>query len=87
MKAAHVMFGCYLCAECGHIGENCVRTHMRKRDPISRCYVCNELRHIVRNCMNIERIKDDKKEKVDNIRKEMNHKWIRKSPDDEGCSP
>ena len=28
--------------------------------------------------MNIERIEDDKKEKVDKIRKEMNLKWIKK---------
>ena len=52
---------------------------MRKRDPIIRCYTCNELGCIARNCMNIERIEDDKKEKVDKIRKEMNLKWIKKN--------
>ena len=52
---------------------------MKKRDPIIRCYTCNELDHIAKNWMNIERIKDDKKEKVDKIKKEMNLKWIKKS--------
>ena len=65
---------CYLYGEYGHIGENCVRSHMRKGDLVTRCYVCNELRHIARNCMNIERIEDEKKEKVDEIRWEMKKK-------------
>ena len=64
-------YRCYLCGEYVHIGANCIRTHMRKRDPIIRCYVCNELRHIARNYMNIERIEDEKKEKVDEMRKEI----------------
>ena len=49
---------------------------MRKRDPKIRYNV-----YIARNCMKIERIKDEKKEKVDEIRKEMKQKWIRKTLD------
>ena len=43
---------CYLCGEQGHTGENCIRTHMRKRDPTKRSFVCKELGHLAKNCMN-----------------------------------
>jgi hypothetical protein len=71
----------YLCGEYGHIGPNCVRTHFRKRDPVARCFVCNEHGHIAKNCMNVERIEDEKKARVDEIRKEMKSKWIKKTLD------
>ena len=60
---------CHYCREYGHIGTNCARHHLRKKDTTIRCYTCTKLGHIARNCMNIGKIEDEKKEKVDNIRK------------------
>ena len=42
---------------------------MRRKYTIIRCHTCTKLGHIAKNCMNIGRIEDEKKEKVDNIRK------------------
>ena len=42
---------------------------MRRKDTTIRCYTCIELGHIAKNCMNIGRIEDEKKEKVEKIRK------------------
>ena len=52
---------------------------MRRKDTTIRCYTCTELGHIAKNCMNTSRIEDEKKEKVDNIKKQMRQQWIPKS--------
>ena len=65
---------CHYCGEYGHIGINCARHHLRKKDTTIRCYTCIELGHIAKNCMNIGKVEDEKKEKVDNIRKKMRQK-------------
>ena len=71
---------CYICGEHGHIGENFIRTHMRKRDSTKRCLVCKELGHLAKNCMNRATVEDQKKEKADNIRSQMRWQWVKKSP-------
>lgn len=60
---------CHYYGEYGDIGMNCVKHYMRRKDTTIRCYTCTKLGHIAKNCMNISRIEDEKKEKVDNIRK------------------
>ena len=52
---------------------------MRKTDTTKRCFICTKLGHLAKNYMNTSRIKDEKKEKDDNIRKWMRQKWIHKS--------
>lgn len=42
---------------------------MRTRDTTRICFICTKLGHLAKNCMNIRRIEDEKKAKVDNIRK------------------
>ena len=63
----------------GHIAMNYVKHHMRKRDTTKRCFICIELDHLAKNYMNTGRIEDEKKERVDNIRKQMRQQWIPKS--------
>ena len=71
---------CHYCGEFGHIGMNySLKHHMRRKDTTIRCYTYIELGHIAKNCMNIGRIEDEKKEKIDNIRKQMRQQWIPKS--------
>jgi len=55
------------CREFGHIGMNCVKRHMRKKDTTKRCFICTELGHLAKNYMNSGIIEDEKKTKVDNI--------------------
>ena len=62
---------CHYCKDYGHIGKNCARHHLRKKDTTVRCYTCTQLGHIARNYMNIERVEDEKKTKADNIWKKM----------------
>ena len=57
---------------------NYARNHLRKRDTTIRCYTCIELGHIAKNCMNIGKVEDEKKAKVDNIRKQMRQQCIPK---------
>ena len=52
---------------------------MRKRDTTKRCFFCTELGHLAKNYMNTRRIKDEKKEKCDNIIKQMRKQQIPKS--------
>ena len=52
---------------------------MRTRDTIRRCFICTKLGHLAKNYMNTRRIEDEKKEKVDNIRKQMRQQWVPKS--------
>ena len=70
---------CHYYGEFGHIGINCVKHHMRKRDTTRRYFICIELRHLAKNCINTGRIEDEKKDKDDNIRKQMRQQWIPKS--------
>ena len=58
---------------------------MRTRDTTRRYFICIELGHLSKNCMNTRRIKDEKKEKVDNIIKQMRQQWVPKST--ENASP
>ena len=58
---------CYYYGEFGHIGMNCFKNDMRKRDTTKRCFTCIELGHLAKNYMNTGIIEDEKKEKVDNI--------------------
>ena len=51
---------------------------MRTRDTTRRCFTCIELGHLAKNCMNTRRIEDEKKAKVDNIRKQMRQQLIPK---------
>ena len=44
---------------------------MKKRDTTKRCFSCIELGHLAKNYMNTGRIEDEKKEKADNIQKQM----------------
>ena len=52
---------------------------MRKRDTTEICVICIEVGHIYKSYMNIGRIEDEKKDKADNIRKQMRQQWIPKS--------
>ena len=70
---------CHYCGEYGHIGANCRRHHLRKKDTTIRCYTCAGLGHIAKNCMNIDKVEDEKKARADNIRKQMRQQWIPKS--------
>ena len=58
---------------------NFVKHNMRRRDTTIRCFTHIELGHLAKNCMNIGRIKYEKKEKADNIIKQMRQQWIPKS--------
>ena len=58
---------------------------MRTRDTTRRCFICIELGHLAKNFMNTRRIKVEKKEKADNIRKQMRQQWVPKSS--ENASP
>ena len=51
---------------------------MRKRDTTKRCFICTKLGHLSKNYMNTSRIEDEKKAKVDNIRKQIKQQWIPK---------
>ena len=57
--------------EYGHIGINCVRHHLRKRDTTIRCYTCTKLGHRAKNCMNIGRVEYEKKAREDKVKKQM----------------
>ena len=52
---------------------------MIKRDTTKTCFTCTELGHLAKNCMNTGRIENEKKEKDDNIHKQMRQKWNPKS--------
>ena len=52
---------------------------MRKIDTTKRCFTCIELGHLAKNSTNIGRIEDEKKEKANNIRKQMRQQWVPKS--------
>ena len=58
---------CHYYGEFGHIGMNCVKQDMRKRDTAKRCFICTQLDHLAKNCMNTGRIEDEKKAKANNI--------------------
>ena len=58
---------CHYYGEFGHIGMNCVKHHMRRKDTTIRCFTFNELGHVAKNFMNTSRIEDKEKEKDDNI--------------------
>ena len=60
-------------------GINCTKHHLRKKDTTIRCYTCTELSHIAKKCMNIGKFEDDKKDRVDNTRKQMRQQSIPKS--------
>ena len=77
---------CHYCGEYGHIGINCARHHLRKRDTTVRCYTCTKLGHIAKNCMNIEIIEDEKKTRADNIWKQMKQNWIPRSTEQDNAS-
>ena len=62
---------CHYCGEFVHIGENCVKHHMRKTHITKRCFVFKECRHLAKNCMNRGKIEDEKKAKANNIIKKM----------------
>ena len=70
---------CHYCGEYGHIGINFARHNLRKKDTTIRCYTCTKVGHIAENYMNIGKVKDEKKARVDNIRKQMRQQWIPKS--------
>ena len=55
---------------------------MRIRDTTKSCFICIELGHLAKNCMNTDRIENEKKEKVDNIQKQMRQQWIPKYTED-----
>ena len=44
---------------------------MRKKDTTIRCYTCAKLGHVAKNYMNIGKVEDEKKERENNIRKQM----------------
>ena len=52
---------------------------MRKIYTTTRCFPCIELGHLAKNYMNTRRIEDEKKEKADNIKKQMRQQWVLKS--------
>ena len=52
---------------------------MRKRDTTKKFSICIELGHLAKNYMNTGRIKDEKKERANNIKKQMRQQWIPKS--------
>ena len=58
---------------------NCIKHHFRKRDSIVRCFICTKLGHIAKNCINIGMIEDEKKARLDNIRKQIRQQWIHQS--------
>ena len=59
---------------------------MRTRETTKRFFTCKKLGHLAKNCMNTGRIEDEKKAKVDNIRKQMRQKWIPKSSENASSS-
>ena len=59
---------------------------MRKKDTTRRCFICTKLDHLAKNCMNTGRIEDEKKEKVDNIKKHMRQRWVLKSTNNASMS-
>ena len=80
---------CHYRGEYGHIGMNCVKHHMRKKDTTIRCFTCTKLGHLAKNCMNTGITEDEKKVKANNIRKQMILQWIPKytmhaSPSNDG---
>ena len=70
---------CHYYGEFGHIGENCVKHHNKKKGTTRICFFCIKLGHLAKNCMNTRRIEDENKEKDDNIKKQMRQQWIPKS--------
>lgn len=60
----------HYCGEFGHIGEKCVKYHMRKRDATKRCFAFTKLEHLAKSFMNRGRVEDEKKEKDDKIKRE-----------------
>ena len=48
---------------------NCIKHHFRKRDSMIICFICTKLGHIAKNFMNTGKIEDEKKARVDDIRK------------------
>ena len=62
---------CHYYGEYGHIGINCTRHHLRKKDTTIRCYTCTKLGQIAKNCMSIGKVEDEKKARVDNIKKQI----------------
>ena len=79
----NIQYRCQYFGEFGHIGMNCVKHHMRKRDTTKRCFTCTKLSHLSKNFMNSGRIEDEKKTKVDNIQKQMRQQWVPKSTESE----
>ena len=65
---------------------NCLKHHMRKRDTTKICFTCIELGHLAKNYMNTSTMEDEKKEKADNIQKQMRQQWIPKSTQDNSSS-
>ena len=59
----------HYCGEYGHIGENCIKHHMRKRDTTKRFCFCIKLGHLSKKCMNMGRIEVEKKDKAEKIKK------------------
>ena len=51
---------------------------MRTRDATRRCFIYTKIGHLAKNYMNTGRIEDEKKEKADNIKKQMRQQWIPK---------
>ena len=77
---------CHYYGEYGHIAMNCIKHYFKKRDSTVRCFICTKLGHIAKNCMNIGMIEDEKKARVDNIRKHMRQQWFPKSIENTGSS-
>ena len=53
------------------------------RNPTKRCYVCKKLGHLSKNCMNREKVDtsfEKGKEKVLDIKTQMNQQWIKRTP-------
>ena len=67
-----------------HWYEICKASYEEKRH-YQKFFTCTKLGHLSKNCMNIDRIEDEKKENIDNIRKKMRQQWVPKST--ENASP
>ena len=72
-------FKCHYCEEFVHIGINCVKHHLRKRDTTKTCFIFTELGHLAKDCMNAYRIEYENKEKADNVIKQMRQQLVPKS--------
>ena len=70
---------CHYYGEFGHIRENCVKHHMRKRDTTKICFISRKLGYLAKNYMNIGRSEDQKKAKDDNMKKQIRQQWVPKS--------